>query len=284
MFAFAISEAQSIPNAGFETWANMGNYSNPDSWSSLNDMTSTMGSYTCTIGTPGSPGASYLKLTSKTISGMGVVPGIAVCGVLNTTTLQATSGFAFSQRPQNFTGKWQHMIYGSSQGYIDVQLTRWDANTQSRVVVASKHQVLSGMAMSWANFTMALTYMDGSNPDSCIITMAASGSTPTNNDYLWVDNLGFTGTVTGIAQNNFDANISVYPNPALDKLSLNLSALKDKFVTVEIADIQGKIVMSNQNIEVSSSVSVIVSDLPKGNYVLNVISKEGTVKRNFIKQ
>jgi hypothetical protein len=284
MFAFAISKAQSIPNAGFESWTSMTGYNNPDSWSCLNDMTSSMSAYTCTKGTPGSPGVAYLKLTSKTVSGLGVVNGIAVCGTMNTSTMQPVSGFAFNQRPANFNGKWQHMIYGTSQGYIDVQLTRWDVISQSRVIVASKHQTLSGMAMSWANFTMPLTYMDGNYPDSCIITMAASGSAPTNNDYLWVDNLGFTGTVTGIAQTTFDANISLYPNPATDNLFLNLSPLKDKYVTIEIADIQGKIVMSNPNSEVASNISVTVSELPKGNYVLNIITKEGTIKRNFIKQ
>lgn len=279
-----ISNAQSIPNAGFETWNSMGAYNNPESWSTLNDMTSPMSVYTCVKGTPGSPGTAYLKLTSKTVNGMGVVNGLAVSGVLNTTTMQPVSGFAFNQRPSNLTGKWQHMIYGNSQGYVDVKLTRWDAQTQSRVIVASKHQTLAGMAMSWANFTLPLTYMEGTDPDSCIITLSASGSAPTANDYLWVDNLGFSGSVTGISSEAIAPVVTLFPNPANDKLNLNLSALKDPIVSIEIIDLQGKLAKQIDKIEFSSNPTIDIADLSKGNYILKINSTEGTIKTNFIKE
>lgn len=284
VLTITLTKAQSIPNSGFETWTNMGTYNNPDSWGCLNDMTSSMSTYTCVKGTPGSPGTAYLKLTSKTVNGLGVVNGLAVSGVLNTTTMQPVSGFAFNQRPANLTGKWQHMIYGASQGFVDVQLTRWDAQSQARVIVASKHQVLAGMAMSWANFNIPLTYVDGSDPDSCIITLSASGSAPTDLDYLWVDNLGFSGLVAGISAVNTLPSISVYPNPASDKLVIDLSALNDKSVSIEIIDLQGKRVMSVDKIEVGPNSSINISDLSKGNYILNISSSKGISKTNFIKK
>lgn len=283
MLAAAISKAQ-IPNAGFENWTSMGSYNNPDNWSVLNDMTSSMSAYTCLKGTPGSPGTAYLKLVSKTITGLGVVPGIAVCGTINATTFQAQSGFPFSQRPQNLTGNWQHMIYGSSQGYIDVQLTRWDNILQSRVVVASAHNVLAGMAMSWAGFTIPLTYSDGNNPDSCIIVLAASGSSPANNDYLYVDNLSFTGAVAGISEKFLDANISVYPNPSSEKLTVDFTALKDKKILLEIVDAQGKKVKVIQGLHTSSKATIDISGLTKGNYILNAVADDGFITKNFIIQ
>ncbi|MBK9320544.1 MAG: hypothetical protein IPM91_18245 [Bacteroidetes bacterium] len=63
---------------------------------------------------------------------------------------------------------------GSSQGYIDVLLTRWDGN--QRIVVANAHRTLTGMAMNWATFNIPLNYLDGNNPDSCMIVLAASGA------------------------------------------------------------------------------------------------------------
>lgn len=284
MLVLTISKAQSVPNAGFETWTNMGTYDNPDSWTCLNGMTASASTYTCMKGTPGSPGTSYLKLVSKTVSGMGVMPGIASSGTFDQSTFAPITGFAFASRPANLTGKWQHMIYGSSQGYVDVQLTRWDAGMNMRMPVASAHLVLSGMAMSWANFTVPLTYADGNNPDSCMITFSASGSAPTANDYLYVDNLAFSGSVTGISENHFDANISVFPNPASDNLILDLSALQDKNVSVQIFDVTGKQVQFINSVGVASKTTLDISTLPKGNYVLNIIAKEGTLQRNFIKQ
>jgi hypothetical protein len=171
LIAIAIRTAAQIPNNGFENWTSIGSYYNPDSWSCLNDMTASASIFTCERGTPGNPGSYYLMLTSKTITGMGIMPGIAVSGTFNQSTMQPLSGFPFSHRPANLTGSWQHMIFGSSQGYIDVQLTRWDTSMQMRMPVSSVHYVLTGMEMSWANFTIPLTYVDGKNPDSCIITL-----------------------------------------------------------------------------------------------------------------
>ena len=115
---FSLLKAQTIPNASFENWTNMGSYSNPNGWDQLNSLTSLGGIYTCEQGSPGAVGSFYLKLTSKTAGIAGVVPGVAVSGLIDITTQQPKSGFAFSGQPQALTGKWQHMIFGNSQGYI----------------------------------------------------------------------------------------------------------------------------------------------------------------------
>ena len=279
----SISKAQLIPNGGFENWTSMGTYNNPDGWDQLNSTTSAMSVYTCEKGTPGTVGTSYLKLTSKTITG-GVAPGIAVSGVINTSTFQPQSGFAFTNRPANLTGKWQHMIFGSSQGFVDVKLTRWDTGMNMRMTVASAHYTLTGMAMSWANFSIPLTYgTDSNNPDTCIIVLSASGTTPTNQDYLWVDALAFAGT-QGVSENYFDANITVYPNPTSENLILDLAALNNQKVSLQVMDMQGKQVKKVEGVTTSSKTMLDISNLSKGNYMLNVISKEGTITRKFIKE
>ena len=271
----AISNAQ-LPNPGFETWMNMGSYENPDGWATLNDYTTSGSIYTATKGTPGSPGASYLKLTSQTV-GPSVVNGIAVSGVIDPVTQQAVSGFAFSQQPASFNGKWQHMIYGSSQGSINVSLTRWDAGTNSRVIVAMANKTLTGMAMSWTNFSIPFVYSDGQAPDSCIIVMKASGSNPTQNDYLWVDNLSFVGNVAGINEiiSPF-AEMSIYPNPADDHVVLNLNSLVEDKLNLDVYTLAGALMLS-QKIEVISgqnSIPIDLSELRSGNYLISVGNEE----------
>ncbi len=271
----AISIAQ-LPNPGFETWTSMGTYENPDGWATLNDYTTSASIYTATKGTPGSPGASYLKLTSQTV-GPSVVNGIAVSGVIDPVTQQAVSGFAFSQQPASFNGKWQHMIYGSSQGSINVSLTRWDAGTNSRVIVAMANKTLTGMAMSWTNFSIPFVYSDGQAPDSCIIVMKASGSNPTQNDYLWVDNLSFVGNVAGINEiiSPF-AEMSIYPNPADDHVVLNLNSLVEDKLNLDVYTLAGALMLS-QKIEVISgqnSIPIDLSELRSGNYLISVGNEE----------
>lgn len=284
VFTLTISKAQTIPNNGFENWINSGSYEVPDGWGTMNHTTATSNVFTATKATPGNPGTSYLKLTSKTV-GSSVVNGIAVSGQLDTLTLQPISGFPISSRPGSLTGKWQHMIFGSSQGSIQVILTRWDNGISARVQVGSGNVTLSGMAMSWASFGVPITYSDGNNPDTCIIILKASGTNPTDQDYLWVDNLAFFGTVTGIEeQKSFLSELSVFPNPTSESISLNISLKNPQQITIELSDLNGKITLTKDigKIQNNSKQTVDVSGISKGTYLLKLIGEEATEIRKII--
>lgn len=278
------SSISQIPNSGFESWTSMGTYVNPDNWGTMNNTTTIAGIYTATKGTPGSPGTSYMKLTSRTVATT-VINGIAVSGVLDSATMTPKSGFAFSARPANFTGKWQHMIYGSSQGSLQVTLTRWDIGLNQRVTVAAANQTLSGMAMSWANFSIPLIYSDGNMPDTCIIFLKASGTAPTNNDYLWVDNLGFSGSVTGIEKHDsFLNSIIVYPNPSTENINLSLNLKKSQQVNIEITDLSGKSIRTKNagNLQGESIQTINITGIAKGTYLVRVSAEEGTEVRKIV--
>jgi len=281
----ANSSFAQIPNAGFENWTSMGSYSNPDNWDQLNAMTAPMSAYTCTKGTPGNPGASYLKLVSKAVSMMGVMPGVAVSGVISNSTYQAASGFAFTQRPQSLTGAWQYMPAGSDAGFVAVYLTHWNTAMGMRDTVAMAMQSLTGMVMSWTNFTVTLMYMSGANPDSAMITLSSSGSTPVANSSLYVDNLAFAGSVAGIKENNLNTMVvSLFPNPASDKLVVSLSNSKATKGQIEIYDVIGKKVKLLNDVDFTTNTTIDISDLNKGGYFLKLSSSEGMINQKFLKQ
>ncbi len=284
MFAVAISNAQSIPNAGFENWSNPNGYNIPDNWGNLNDMTSMANIYTCTKGTPGNPGASYLKLVSKNVTGMGIMPGIAVSGVLDENSLAPVSGFAFNQRPTALTGKWQFM--GNSpddNGYIRVYFTKWDTGMNMRDTIGYTTQNLNGMQMSWANFSFPISYNSTDFPDSCIIILNASGANPEANSYLYVDNLDFTGLVTSVENIEVTDFFKVYPNPSSEILVVDLSGLKSSVINYEIIDIHGKVVwLKNANETLLQNISI--SQLPPGNYSLKIQTQKSIVTQKFVKK
>jgi len=283
MFVILNLAVAQIPNNGFENWTNMGAYSNPDSWGTMNNTTSGGSVFTASKGTPGSPGTSYLNLTSQLVGG-NVVNGIAVSGKLDSISKQPISGFAFNQQPQKFTGRWQHMIYGSSQGSISVKLTRWNTSNNTRETIATANQTLSGMAMSWANFTINFVYQSGNIPDSCIIVLKASGSSPAADDYLWVDNLAFSGTVAGIEnQDNFLNNIVVYPNPSSTNIMVDLNLEFPEHTTFELFDLAGKIILSKMvsSPQGESTQTFDVSELAKGAYFIKIISDNTSETKKF---
>lgn len=282
MFVLTISKAQSpIPNNGFENWTTSGSYDTPDGWANLNSLTNAASVYTCQKGMPGPVGASYMKLTSKTVTGFGVVPGIAVCGTLNTTTMQGGGGFPFTGRPQSFTGKWQHMIFGSSQGSVIVTLTKWNTSTNTADVVGTATQTLSGMAMSWANFTINFTYQSSDMPDSCNIVLSASGNSPTNNDYLWVDNLEFA-YASGISTPVLNNSLSIYPNPSNGN-ELFIRAENQNLISgvAMIYSLNGKLV---EQTALNKNNALNVSDLENGEYLISFQTNNGNVNAKFVKQ
>lgn len=284
MFAVAISKAQTIPNASFENWTTHGTYETPDNWGSLNNKTTTNSVYTRQKATPGTVGSNYMKLTSKTV-GSNVVNGIAVCGVLDSMTMMPKSGFPCTGRPAKLTGKWQHMIYGSSQGSISITLTRWDAGSKQRITVGSGSVTLSGMAMSWAGFTIPISYTDATNPDSCVIVMMASGTNPTNNDYLWVDDLAFSGSVSGV--NKFNTSITgvaAYPNPATNLINVEIKMQNSEQVCFELMNSTGQTVWT-KDLGIQTGVvqqQIGLEALPKGIYFLKINTSTSIATRNIV--
>lgn len=289
----AFSLYSQIPNSGFENWSSAGSYSVPDSWGTMNHATSSYSIFTATRATPGNPGTAYLKLTSKTV-GSSVVNGIAVCGKLDTLNLKPLSGFSYTLRPSALTGRYQHMIYGNSQGSIKVLTSRWNTQTAKRDTIAYGQEVLAGMAMSWANFNISLTYLDSLNyPDSCIIVLQASGANPANNDYLWVDNLALTGSVpvvtlpdpnpVGLSEKSFLSGIKLTPNPAQQYVKLTGIALEQGPVKLSISDVLGKVVYLSQEVQVTKSQEwlINISDIPAGLYILTVVDSE-VQKESFL--
>lgn len=237
-----------IPNAGFETWDNSAGYNTPTGWDNMNAMTSSMSVYTCVKGTPGYSGGAYLKLTTKSVSGMGTMPGVAMAGVMdmsNMTSPQPMSGFPFTQRPQNLTGAWQYMAYNGDQGYVAVILTKWNSAMNMRDTIATLTHPLAGMVMSWSTFSLPLTYQSTNFPDSAMIVLSASGASPSVNSYLYVDTLAFTGSVAGTTGINdpamSDASVVLYPNPAHSYVSVKASEA-NALNSVELIDLTGRVV------------------------------------------
>lgn len=282
MFTAVISKAQSVPNGSFEAWSNPNGYLVPNDWETLNDMTSAASVYTATRG--GTSSDYYLKLTSQDVAGMGVMPGIAVSGILDIGNFTALSGFPFPFRPTAFTGKWQYMGNSTNDvGYVKIFLTKWNGAMNMRDTMGVAMQDLSGMLMGWSNFSIPFIYNSADVPDSCIITMSASGSSPEAGSYLYVDNLNFSGIIAGVENAEITGTLKVFPNPVTSEIQIDLSGLKSTAQQFEITDLTGKVlVIKKSNSLLLQSISV--SELPLGNYLLRITTSKGIVTQKISKQ
>ena len=83
--------------------------------------------------------------------------------------------------------------------------------------------------------------------------------------------------ITGIQEETFSPVISVFPNPAVDELTI-ITSQEQELLSVEITDLQGKLVGKPFRLESNGPVSqysINVSGIAKGLYILNVSGKTG---------
>ena len=280
IFVYTIGQAQSIPNPGFETWSNPNGYNVPQGWGTLNDATSEVDIFTCAQGAPGNPGDYYIKLTSRNISGFGVIPGIAVSGIVDVTTFQPVSGFAYTQRPLALTGAWQYMGMSANDiGYVSISLTKWDDVNSVSIPIGTGYANLTGMEMSWVNFSIPIDYTSDLFPDSCMIVMSASGTTPANNSFLYVDNLAFQ-LPAEVDENQTEVSFHAYPNPFNDQITIDLP--QEQWIDqLTISNQAGEIVYQTGQ---TRKIRYDLAGLASGIYFVQIVSDGVVSRQKLLKQ
>lgn len=121
----------------------------------------------------------------------------------------------------------------------------------------------------------------------------ASNGTPANEQLkTYLDPLN-TGALTyngsfnpcsgaGIEENTLAQLISIYPNPATNNISVDLSALDGTDFTITILDITGK-VMQQTSVNKDEKSIIGLSDFAKGLYFLRITNGNMFVTKEFIK-
>jgi|GEM_PF-1561256 len=79
----------------------------------------------------------------------------------------------------------------------------------------------------------------------------------------------------GLEQNHLDA-ISIYPNPAFDEVRINLSGIESGSISIELLDMTGKIIQTQQKIKGSEGIFDL-SNVAKGSYHIRI--SDGTIQR-----
>lgn len=283
-FAFALNSNAQLLNGGFEDWTNNGSYSDPDHWFSLNYVSSTFSVLICEEGTPGNPGSKYVKLTSRTVGGLGVISGTLTSGSYDNGTGDYIMGFPFTQRPASLTGSWQYMPGAMDQGTAYVLLTKWNTTTQVQDLIAINSYALPGSQTTWANFDLPLTYISTDFPDSASIYFSSSGASsgsPVDGSYLYVDNLAFAGTASGISNTPAPLTIDLFPNPANQFFYIAKSNY-DKETKYEIASIDGKIVQTG--VAIGATTKVELKNVASGVYLVHLFNEGAKITRKIIIQ
>ena len=79
--------------------------------------------------------------------------------------------------------------------------------------------------------------------------------------------------------NNFE--LKVYPNPATEYIWISLESEEIKDALIEIFDLEGKVVYSNQWNFVNGPNQVMLNNMGSSQYILRISDKSGQVLQTF---
>lgn len=265
-----------IPNNGFELWTSVNGYQNPTSWANLNEVTKSYSVFTCGKLSPGNPGSSYLSVRTMSVAGKGLVPGRVVSGKIDTVTYKPISGYPFVNRPLSLSYNIQYMVaLPTDTAFVSVTLSKWNVNLSKRDTIAFGISRFNAMAHTWFSNSTSLNYVSGDNPDSACIVISSSSNVPLNTSFMYVDNLQFNGNVIGINEiSEALNNISVFPNPAQDLVTININQSLISTININIYNSSGKLIFSKTIKD--NELTISTHDWSKGLYsiIINENIKE----------
>ena len=108
-----------------------------------------------------------------------------------------------------------------------------------------------------------------------------------DDNLIAIDDILVTGTLVGLNENSNSIGLTVFPNPAIDKVELNYLQSNTGPVTYEVFDSKGSLVMSADRgilIAGQQKLAIDVSKLPAGLYSV-ILNVSGTsVNSKFVKE
>jgi hypothetical protein len=118
----------------------------------------------------------------------------------------------------------------------------------------------------------------------------ASYDSITNNPLGNLDNavqslrLANSSAVTGIKENNNDNSFALSPNPTHDQLTIQINQATMSNVKIEVMDVFGKILLSHDYKDFTTTTTIDVSNLSSGFYFTKFSSDKKQITKKFIKE
>ena len=279
---FYVAKGQdTITNPGFERWTNFGSYEDPDTWKTLNPLTSVVGAVVAykATGADAHSGSNAIKLVTKTVLG-NPTPSLVTTGTVNVQQQSVDGGAPISARPLFFTGWYKYAPQNGDTASFSITLTKW--NGTSRDVVGEGGLYVNTAAASYTSFSIPISYALPDVPDTVqIIMVSSSNAAPQLNSILFIDDVDFDFS-TGIMDSKVEG-LNLYPNPANGVATLQFNLEGTQGIDITILNAMGqnvKSIYSGKSNGGLNQVQFSTQGLPTGIYSvrLNMGTKTYTEK------
>ena len=271
--------AQDI-KGGFESWSSLiGEPESPSGWVTPNVFASTAGG--------GSPQSAY-KVTDKTEGNYALrlvtvalknnplkgkiadTVGFVISGSIS-TSLVFKDRTPFSGRPAQLDFSTKYTPNGVDTALALVQLSRWNGTSRETIAAGA---IKWGVTASYTLKSVPLIYFSSAVPDSASVILSASSAVlPKIGSELYLDDVKFTGNVSVKDKEHLAAKVSVYPNPAVEFLTIKADIATAEKVSIynQIGKQVGVYALTNNTLKLNTAT------LAAGNYYYSILEKSGNV-------
>lgn len=297
--------AQTIPNNGFDTWADRSGNDAPAGWLTSDDYLAAAtnnppGSFetgTVTKSTDTHSGAFAAKLTTlnlpTTSGGTVPFPGILILGAkfgayaFNSTRLPI-GGSPYTARPAQFNFYYKLTGPVADSTVALAVLTITDPTTRAPITVGAAGLALQPTTGSgYAAISIPIQYGSSATPDSVRIQFISSASrrTMTAGTTLLVDDITLSNSALAVrADASTQAQLTVSPNPS-PAGRFQISAPEQPALAsapYTVLDVTGRVVAQQPALAVPRPTRELdLSSLASGIYMLRLDTKQGTLVRQL---
>jgi hypothetical protein len=278
-----------VPNGGFETWINYGNYENPQYWDTPNQELESIpffGTSVVTKSTDSEEGSYSAKLETKHIVILPLnIPGFITLGNLtidlNTLSYSVTGGVPINDNPTHLLGFYKYYPQGGDSCLIGIALYKTIGNVTDTIGYAyfSTHNTVN----DWTPFSAWINYDTVATPDTMnIIALSSAQDTATAGTILYVDNITLDYTL-GVEHQDPQAGIKTYQDRETKRILLFFDFDNPQQTSVALYNMSGQIVKANQTGLVrKQKLEISYRDFNQGIYVLEVIHNNQKMTKKFI--
>jgi hypothetical protein len=177
----------------------------------------------------------------------------------------------------------------SNQMKIEV----WDADIPSTIeitlldnagIVLTTASATTSVGNAWEQLNFDFQDVPPTSNVSKAILSFDAGSLVDSNKVYYFDNWKMDGLISGIRGANV-GNIALYPNPAKDQITLDLTKLSSsEELQVQFIAVDGRVVAESNYIDFASKETIDVSSLSMGIYIVEIRTAEAKWLTKFIKE
>lgn len=172
-------------------------------------------------------------------------------------------------------------IEDASGNHIGTLATPSATNTKitssDYVTHKSSSIAVSNNAISWV-----WDWNTGDIGDSVTIYVAVNytnGNGTTSGDYVVTESKTlYPGLVMGQSENQSHTALKVYPSPATDYINVKAEGL----IEIRLYNTLGRFLSMDQSWNTTGNERFDISDLPRGNYILHALFKDGTIQYKHV--